>query len=161
MTASTVGVAQGAGSRKFNVIDHRGIGADPYNVCVTATPDFGALVYFTGENEVSVATSTIGSTAKLAGFCDPKVVTDMTDLRIDVHGEKALVSVDKVGIWRTGRYRVTLVSGSITAGALVYPANNGYVGPTQVSSSPAVGICRVGNTVAAGEIEIEIDLLGV
>jgi hypothetical protein len=158
MTAATVGVAQGAASRKFNVIDHRGIGADPFNVCATTTPDFGALVYFTGENEVSLADGTIGASAILAGFCDPKVVDDMTDLRIDVHGEKALVDVDKVGIWRVGRYRLALVSGSVSAGDIVYPAAGGTVGPTQTSSCPAVGICRVGNSVAGGEIEVEIDL---
>lgn len=159
MTASTVGVAQGAGSRKFNVIDHRGIGANPFNVCATTTPDFGALVYYTGENEVSLAQANVGATAKYAGFCDPKVVDDMTDLRIDVHGEKALVDVDKVAVWQVGRYRVTLVSGSVTAGSLVYPAENGKLGPTAVNSSPAVGICRVGNTASGGEIEVEIDLL--
>lgn len=160
MTATTIGVAQGASALGFEVIDHFGRGADPFNVCATAV-DRGELVFFTGANTVSVASGNLPAGSKLAGFIESTVVTDMSGLRIDYHGQYALASSDTVAIWRQGRYRVTAVSGVVGNNVLVYPAAGGAVSATQSGSDPAVGICRVGNgSTSGGPIEVEINLVG-
>lgn len=163
MPGAQVGIAQGATGGKFNVIDHRGLGANPFNISTTVTPDIGALmIYVAGSaNRVAIASGDSPATVQYAGFCDPKVISDYTGLAIYVHGELALVNQDHVGIWYSGRYKVALVSGVVADNALVYPADGGKLSATKVGSSPAVGIARKGNAgVANGVIEVEIDLIG-
>lgn len=161
MTVSRIGVAVGASALKFNVLDHFGYGANPNYISKSTTSDFGALMYVSGQGEVSICSGDMAASAQYAGFCESKVVDEatMTTSRIDVHGELALVDVDKVAIWQRGRYRVTLVSGTVADNALVYPAANGYVSTTKVGSAPVVGVARKGNGGVAGDpIEVEIDL---
>lgn len=162
MPGAQVGITQGAAGGKFNVIDHRGYGASSYNKCATTTPDFGAAVYYTGKNIVSTASGNVGATAKYAGFCDPKVISDFTGLAIYVHGELAAMTTDYVAVWNVGRYRVALVKGVVADGALVYPSvTPGYLTATQTGADTAFGIAREGNGgVSDGSIVVEINLLG-
>jgi len=159
MSATQVGIAQGVAALGFEVLDHREIAADGMSVAATVATK-GDLMFYSAANTVSRASGDMAATAQYAGFIDNTVVSSMTGLRIDYHGEKILVSEDKATLWRVGRYRITNVSGTVGDNVKVYPADSGALSASQTGSAPAVGIARKGNGGVSGDpIEVEIDFI--
>jgi len=162
MTASTIAFTQGLTAQGFDVIDHRGYGAD--GTCVSASAVArGDFMIYTGKNIVSVCSGGIGSVAgKYAGFSQSKVVAAVEGLRIDYAGQLALINSDKISLWRVGRFRVTNVVGVVADGVLVYPGTvAGSLQSAKVGTDLPVGVAREGNGgVSGGAIIVECNLLG-
>jgi len=159
MAQTTIGVPAGAQAEQFLILQDYGIhGIGDLFVCDTVCSR-GTLVYLKSAGVVSPVIAAQAVTTRVMGFIMQNVVAagGFVDLQF---GENATVSVDLVTVQQVGQAWVTNVSGSIGAGAIVYPAANGGVSATQSTGANPVGTCLVGNTGSGAPIRMQFNFLG-
>ena len=159
---SSVAFSQGA-TGQFEVRQSRGLLPEGELYVCDTVASRGMFVFESAEGVCSIVSGNMAATARLLGFIEQNVVADNSraiDFGYYAQQKTSTEDGDKVAIWQTGRFFVTAVSGSIAAGADIYPGDNGKVQGVQVGSAPKIGVCRKGNSSAGDPIEVEIDLYG-
>jgi hypothetical protein len=159
---ASVGIAFGQ-TGAFAVMQDYGLQPDGEMYVCDTVASRGMFVYESAEGVVSIVSGNMAATARLVGFIEQNVVADNSqaiEFGYAAQQKTSTEAGDKVVVWQAGRFFVTAVSGSISAGADIYPGDGGKVQGVQVGSAPKIGVCRKGNSTAGDPIEVEAWLIG-
>lgn len=165
----SIGVAQGAVA-DFRILQEWGENsADGQNWVCSSVASQGMMVHLAAQGICALVSGAMPATATYLGAIEQNVVADHSQ-PIDF-GYKAqqqgatvggvVVSGDVVSIWRRAQALMVAVSGTVTAGVLVYPQDGGKVGSVKIGVAEAIGFAITGNGGVAGDPFImEWNLIG-
>lgn len=160
---TTVAVNQGV-TAEFRVLQDYGLMPEGEVYVCESVASRGMLVALGSATGVcALVSGAMPTTAVYLGFLEQDVVADNSrSIEFGYSAQQKVGSTagENVAIWRAGRFFVTAVSGTVSAGGLVYPGDGGKVQGAQVASAPAVGYCTKGNSNGGDPIEVEIFLIG-